>query len=73
MLQVGDSIDTVAAGDVFTGAFAVSFCKGKGFTHAVEYANYAAALSTTRKGAQTSVPCVKEVEYLIEKVKPHYI
>jgi ribokinase len=68
-----DSIDSVAAGDVFAGAFAVSYCNRKDFVQATEYANYAAALSTTRKGAQPSVPTAEEVSRLIDKIKPQYI
>ncbi len=68
-----NSIDSVAAGDVFAGAFAVSYCNRKDYVQATEYANYAAALSTTQKGAQPSVPAMEEVSRLIDEVRPQYL
>jgi len=56
-----NAIDTVAAGDVFAGAFTVRFAMGDDFRNAVVYANHAAAISTTRNGAQTSIPDMSEV------------
>ena len=61
------SIDAVAAGDVFAGAFAVRYIAEKDFARAVVFANNAAALSTTRKGAQPSVPNIGEVERLMTR------
>jgi ribokinase len=50
------AIDTTAAGDVFNGALAVAIAEGKGLDEAVEFANYAAAISVTKMGAQASAP-----------------
>jgi len=51
-----NAVDAVAAGDVFAGAFSVRFGIGDNLRNAVIYANKAAAISTTRNGAQTSIP-----------------
>lgn len=55
------AVDTTAAGDVFTGAFAVALSGGKALPDAVSFACKAAAISVTRKGAQSSAPYKKEI------------
>lgn len=54
-------VDTVAAGDTFTGALAALIGEGRSLKDAVEYANAAAALAVTCRGAQPSVPTRAEV------------
>lgn len=56
-----NAIDSTAAGDVFLGAFAVALAEGEPVERCLHYANTAAALSTTRKGAQSSIPTPQEV------------
>ena len=56
------ALDTTAAGDTFNGALVVALGTGKSLDEAVQFANYAAAISTTRMGAQASVPSLEEVE-----------
>ncbi|MDX1932536.1 MAG: ribokinase [Capsulimonadales bacterium] len=56
------AIDTVAAGDCFTGALAVRLASGVALLDAVGYANRAAALKVTRRGAQPGLPTAAEVE-----------
>lgn len=54
-------VDTTAAGDTFVGAFAVGIANGLSFETASTEAQYAAALTVTRLGAQTSIPYRQEV------------
>ncbi len=56
------AVDTTAAGDCFTGALACEIARGKPLREAVAFAQYAAALSVTRNGAQNSLPTRAEVE-----------
>jgi ribokinase len=55
-------IDTTAAGDVFNGALAVALAEKSSLPEAVRFASAAAALSTTKVGAQPSIPFRKEIE-----------
>jgi ribokinase len=57
-----EAIDTVAAGDCFNGAFAVSLLEGSSPTDAARFASAAAAISVTRRGAQASMPTREEVD-----------
>jgi ribokinase len=55
-------MDTVGAGDTFTGALAVALSEGMDLLSAVRFANCAAALAVTKPGAQTGMPCRRDVE-----------
>ncbi|MER5884094.1 ribokinase [Streptomyces sp. NPDC001941] len=57
--------DTTGAGDTFCGALAVALAEGEPLERAVRWASAAAALSTTRAGAQSSAPDRDEVEALL--------
>ena len=59
------AVDTTAAGDVFNGALAVALAEGRALREAVRFANAAAALSVTSRGAQPSVPQRKNIEKLL--------
>ena len=60
-------IDTTAAGDCFCGALAVALSENKSLKQALEFANAAAALATTKKGAQPSLPSRAEIEKFLAK------
>ena len=53
--------DSTAAGDAFTGALAWQLNQGVELLEAVRIANHVAALSTTRMGAQPSLPTLTEL------------
>ncbi len=60
-------VDTTAAGDCFCGALAVALSENKSLKQALEFANAAAALATTKKGAQPSLPSRAEIEKFLAK------
>ena len=57
-----EAVDTVGAGDCFCGVFASFLAEGRDPKEALARASAAAAISTTRKGAQTSMPRRDEIE-----------
>jgi ribokinase len=59
------TIDTTGAGDVFAGALAVALAEGQPLGSAAQFANRAAAISTTKAGAQSSLPTREEVYALL--------
>lgn len=60
------AVDTTAAGDAFNGALAVALGKDMVLREAVRFANAAGAISTTRHGAQPSMPTAAEVEEFLK-------
>lgn len=59
--------DTTGAGDVFNGALAVGIAEGRPLVEAARFANAAAAISVTRRGAQPSAPRREEIVTLLER------
>ena len=55
-------IDTTGAGDAFNGALAVALSKDSNYKDAIIFANKVGGISTTRLGAASSMPLLKEVE-----------
>lgn len=60
-------LDSTGAGDTFTGALGVQLASGRNINEAMEFAVYAATLSVTRMGAQTSIPTRGEVIRFMSK------
>jgi ribokinase len=58
------AIDTTAAGDTFCGVLAAELARSEGLESALTRASAAAALATTRLGAQPSIPLRENVETL---------
>ena len=63
-----NAVDTVGAGDCFNGILASYLSKGEELTNAVKYAVIGASIAVTRKGAQNSMPYLKEIEEKYKKV-----
>jgi ribokinase len=63
-LQV-QAVDATGAGDAFAAALAASLARGEGLAYGARFANAAAALKTTRLGAQAGLPQRAEVEQLL--------
>ena len=62
------AIDTTAAGDSFIGGFVTRL--DLGVDKAIEFATKVSAISVTKRGAQTSIPTMEEVENFVgEKIK----
>jgi len=57
-------VDATGAGDAFAAALAVCIAQGDELSRATRYANTAAALKTTKLGAQAGLPTRAEVERL---------
>ena len=56
------AVDTTAAGDCFTAAFALALSRGEDVARAIAYGQKASAIAVTRKGAQPSIPSPEEIE-----------
>ena len=59
-------IDTTAAGDAFVGSLGAALAEGRPLEEAMYWGSAAGALSTTKKGAQPSMPERSEVEALLK-------
>ena len=64
-------IDTTAAGDCFSAALTTFWLKFNDIELALENAVYASALSVTKKGAQPSLPTLKDVSHFLGKGATH--
>jgi ribokinase len=56
------AVDTTAAGGSFIAAVALGLAKGYDLVSSIQFANRAAAIVVTRKGAQSSIPSFEEVK-----------
>jgi sulfofructose kinase len=64
------AVDTLGAGDVFHGAFALALAEGQAMDAAVAFANAAAAIKVTRFGGRAGAPTRAEVEDLLATQAP---
>jgi ribokinase len=55
------AVDTVGAGDCFSGALAAGLARGESMSDAIRFAVTAAAICVTRNGAQQSMPRRREI------------
>jgi len=60
-------VDTLAAGDVFHGAFALELARGKAPAEALRFAAAAAAIKCTRPGGRSGSPARQEVERFLNE------
>ena len=56
-----DAVDATGAGACFIGGFAASLARSESVPDAIDFANKAAAISVTRRGAAASFPTLAEV------------
>ena len=59
------AIDSTGAGDAFNGALAVALAEGRSLQEAIPFANAAGGLTTTRRGAQESLPDRAAIDTLL--------
>jgi ribokinase len=64
-----EAVDTTGAGDAFNGALAVGLAAGGTWEEALPLANAAAALTCTKRGAQTSFPPRADVQAFMRKLR----
>jgi sulfofructose kinase len=55
-------VDTLSAGDIFHGAFALALTEGRGIAGAARFACAAASLKCTRFGGRLGCPTRREVD-----------
>jgi sulfofructose kinase len=63
------TVDTLGAGDVFHGAFALAITEGQELRQALRFASAAAALKCTRFGGAFAAPQRIEVEALLDQTR----
>ena len=66
-------IDTVGAGDAYTGYFCAALDQGKSLEEALKTASVAGSLACTRVGAQTALPGKAEVEERLPEIRVNKI
>jgi sulfofructose kinase len=65
-----ESVDTLGAGDVWHGAFALALGEKLPITQAIEFSNAVAALKCTRHGGREGIPSRQETEAFIRNYQP---
>jgi sulfofructose kinase len=62
-----DAVDTLAAGDVWHGAFALGLAERMAEREAVRFASAASALKCTRFGGRSGIPSRAEVDAFLKE------
>jgi sugar/nucleoside kinase (ribokinase family) len=70
VFRVAEVVDTLAAGDVFHGAFALALAEGADEAPALRFAAATAAIKCTRFGGGSVVPTREEVKALLAAEEP---
>jgi sulfofructose kinase len=65
------AVDTLSAGDVFHGAFALAVAEGLDAAETAAFANAAAALKCTRLGGRLGAPTRRELDRFLEQASGH--
>ncbi len=65
-----EAVDTLAAGDVFHGAFLLALAEGKPIAQAARFANVAAAFKCRKFGSRTTTPTRAEVDAFLATWNP---
>ncbi len=61
------AVDTTAAGDTFNAAICARLCRGENLAKSIAFANAAAAITVSRKGALLSIPTEAEAVSLLSE------
>ncbi len=62
-------VDTVGAGDAYTGYLCAALDQGQSFRQALKWASVAGSVACTKIGAQTALPFIDEVSGHLEDIK----
>jgi sulfofructose kinase len=65
-----DAVDTLGAGDVFHGAFALGLAEGRSLVDTIRWSSAAAALKCTRRGTTEGFPTSDDVASLMKGAQP---
>lgn len=68
-IRAGDTVDTTAAGDTFTGYFAAGMLEGLPVEQNLRRSAAAAGIAVTRKGASPSIPGLAQTEALLASLE----
>lgn len=65
-------VDTTGAANCFIASMAVSLSNGNPLLYAISYATYAAGISVTQPGVQTSFPDKRQLEIYLDEIQDMY-
>ena len=62
-----DAVDTLGAGDIWHGAFALGLAQGKSEEQSIVFASAASAIKCTRFGGRAGTPSARDVEHFLKE------